>query len=431
MNYQEARLYLDELSKYGSVLGLESMRELLKRLGDPQKDLRFVHIAGTNGKGSVLAYLSTVLTQAGYRTGRYLSPHLCSVRERFQVDGQMISRENFVRHLTAVAEAAEEMAASGVGRPTYFEVGTAVAMLHFRETNCDIVVLETGLGGSLDATNVVDTSVLEIITSISRDHMEVLGDTLEKIAGEKAGIIKPHTMVVSARQEPEAARVLEKVCRARQCTLDTVELDQVLPLSRGLEEQRFTYKEWEQVRIGLTGTYQLKNAALALESILALRKLGFAISDRQVYEGMRRTVWRGRFTPIAREPTVILDGAHNEGGARELRDSLQLYFGGKKLYYIFGILKDKAYEKVIDLTAPLASRIITVEPPDNPRAMPAQDLKAAVAAVNPAVEAAGSLRDAVHRAYGLVGQEDVIVIFGSLSFLSDAEQCVLEEVARG
>lgn len=431
MNYQEARLYLDELSKYGSVLGLESMRELLKRLGDPQKDLRFVHIAGTNGKGSVLAYLSTVLTQAGYRTGRYLSPHLCSVRERFQVDGQMISRENFVRHLTAVAEAAEEMADAGVGRPTYFEVGTAVAMLHFRETNCDIVVLETGLGGSLDATNVVETSVLEIITSISRDHMEVLGDTLEKIAGEKAGIIKPHTMVVSARQEPEAARVLEEVCRARQCTLDTVDLDQVLPLSRGLEEQCFTYKGWEQVRIGLTGTYQLKNAALALESVLELRKLGFAISDQQVYEGMRRTVWRGRFTPIAREPAVILDGAHNEGGARELRDSLQLYFGGKKLYYIFGILKDKAYEKVIDLTAPLASRIITVETPDNPRAMPAQELKAAVAAVNPAVEAAGSLREAVHRAYGLAGRDDVIVIFGSLSFLSDVEQCVLEEVAHG
>ena len=431
MNYQEARLYLDELSKYGSVLGLESMRELLKRLGDPQKDLRFVHIAGTNGKGSVLAYLSTVLTQAGYRTGRYLSPHLCSVRERYQVDGQMISRENFVRHLTAAAEAAEEMAAAGVGRPTYFEVGTAVAMLHFRETNCDIVVLETGLGGSLDATNVVETSVLEIITSISRDHMEVLGDTLEKIAGEKAGIIKPHTMVVSARQEPEAARVLEEVCRARQCTLDTVDLDQVIPLSRGLEEQCFTYKGWEQVRIGLTGTYQLKNAALALESVLELRKLGFAISDQQVYEGMRRTVWRGRFTPIAREPAVILDGAHNEGGARELRDSLQLYFGGKKLYYIFGILKDKAYEKVIDLTAPLASRIITVETPDNPRAMPAQELKAAVAAVNPAVEAAGSLREAVHRAYGLAGRDDVIVIFGSLSFLSDVEQCVLEEVAHG
>lgn len=431
MNYQEARLYLDELSKYGSVLGLESMRELLKRLGDPQKDLRFVHIAGTNGKGSVLAYLSTVLTQAGYRTGRYLSPHLCSVRERFQVDGQMISRENFVRYLTAVAEAAEEMADAGVGRPTYFEVGTAVAMLHFRETNCDIVVLETGLGGSLDATNVVETSVLEIITSISRDHMEVLGDTLEKIAGEKAGIIKPHTMVVSARQEPEAARVLEEVCRARQCTLDTVDLDQVIPLSRGLEEQCFTYKGWEQVRIGLTGTYQLKNAALALESVLGLRKLGFAISDQQVYEGMRRTVWRGRFTPIAREPAVILDGAHNEGGARELRDSLQLYFGDKKLYYIFGILKDKAYEKVIDLTAPLASRIITVETPDNPRAMPAQELKAAVAAVNPAVEAAGSLREAVHRAYGLAGRDDVIVIFGSLSFLSDVEQCVLEEVAHG
>ena len=431
MNYQEARLYLDELSKYGSVLGLESMRELLKRLGDPQRDLKFIHIAGTNGKGSVLAYLSTVLTQAGYRTGRYLSPHLCSVRERFQVDGQLISREDFVRHLTAAAAVAEEMAAAGMAHPTYFEVGTAVALLYFRERKCDIVVLETGLGGTLDATNVVDTTVLEVITSISRDHMDYLGDTLEQIAGEKAGIIKPDTMVVSAPQEPEAAGVLAEVCRARRCSLHTVDSEQVIPVSCQLEEQSFDYTEWKQVKVGLAGTCQLKNAAVALESILALRKLGFQITDEQVYAGMRRTVWKGRFTPIAREPVVILDGAHNEGGARELRNSLELYFSGKKLYYIFGMLKDKEYQKVIDLTAPLAHHIITIETPDNPRAMSAQELQAVVAAVNPAVEAAGSIREAVQKACQMAGRDDVIVIFGSLSFLSGAEQCVLEEVARG
>ncbi len=431
MNYQEARLYLDELSKYGSVLGLGTMRELLKRLGDPQRDLKFIHIAGTNGKGSVLAYLSTVLTQAGYRTGRYISPHLSSVRERYQVDGALISREDFARHMTTAAAAAEAMAAEGWQHPTYFEVGTAVALLHCRAQRCDVVVLETGLGGALDATNVVDTTVLEIITSISKDHMDVLGDTLAKIAGEKAGIIKPDTVVVSAPQEPEAAGVLAEVCQARHCRLNTVDSAQVVPRSCRLEEQSFDYKDWKQVKVGLAGTCQLKNAAVALESVQALRQLGFRLPDDRVYAGMRETVWKGRFTPIAGEPVVILDGAHNEAGARELRNSLELYFAGKKLYYIFGMLKDKEYEKVVALTAPLAHHIITIETPDNPRALSAQELKETVAAVNPAVEAADSIPAAVRSACRMAGREDVIVIFGSLSFLSDAERCVLEEVACG
>ena len=197
MNYKEARVYLEQVSRYGSVLGLDNMRELLGRLGNPQNDLKFIHISGTNGKGSVLAYLSTILSGAGYRTGRYLSPTLFSYREKIQVDGEKINKESLAAHVTAIAEATRDMQEKNAGTPTIFEVETVLAFLYFKEKKCDIVVLETGMGGLLDATNIIETTVLEVLASISMDHMEFLGDTLGKIAEQKAGIIKPHTSVVS------------------------------------------------------------------------------------------------------------------------------------------------------------------------------------------------------------------------------------------
>ena len=208
MNYEEARKYLIEVTKYGSVPGLDSIRELMRRLGNPQDKLKFIHIAGTNGKGSVLAYLSTILKKAGYRTGRYVSPTLFSYRERIQVDGEMIGREDLARLTEIVRDVSEDMERDGLAHPTSFETETAVAWLYFAEKNCDIVVLETGMGGRLDATNIVQTTVLEILTSVSMDHMEFLGDTLAAIAEQKAGIIKPYTAVVSAPQEDEAMEVL-------------------------------------------------------------------------------------------------------------------------------------------------------------------------------------------------------------------------------
>lgn len=427
MNYTESQVYLDNISMFGSVFGLETIRELLKRLGNPQDTLKFIHISGTNGKGSVLAYVSTVLTKAGYRTGRYISPHIVSYRERVQVDGEWIEKEAVAKYLTIIRDVSQQMEDDGFQMPTYFEVGTALAFLYFQEKNCDIVVLETGLGGALDATNAVNTTVMEIIASIGMDHMDVLGDTLEKIAGEKAGIIKPNTIVVSAKQEPEAETVIQKVCQEKNCRLYCVEPDQIRDVVYAFGDQCFSYKKWENVRISLSGTYQVKNASLALEAIAGLREIGFAISDEQVCEGMYHTVWQGRFTQIASEPTIIIDGAHNEDAARELRSSLQLYFEGKRIFYVLGVLKDKAYPKVIELTAPLAYHIITVKTPNNPRALSAEMLREAVAVVNPSVEAAESIADAIKKLKQQVTKEDVVVIFGSLSFLGEAEQAVLEE----
>ena len=427
MNYAEARVYLDEVSKYGSVLGLENMRELLGRLGNPQDDLKFIHISGTNGKGSVLAYLSTILSGGGYRTGRYISPTLFSYRERIQVDEQKIEKESLAHHVTAIAKAIEEMKAENAGNPTAFEVETALAFLYFKEKDCDIVVLETGLGGALDATNIIKTTVMEVIAPISMDHMDFLGDTLEKIAMQKAGIIKPHTAVVSASQEPDAKKVLNHVCKENQCSMYMVDPAQITDVLYDIEEQRFSYKNWKNVKITLAGSYQILNAALALEGVEELRRLGYRLTDEQVRQGLYRAVWRGRFTLLSKNPAVIIDGAHNPGAAKELKHSLDLYFKGKDLYYIFGVFQDKDYQEVIRLTAPLAKHIITVQTPGNPRALPADELKEAVQAVNPSVEAAQSIQEAVKKSLQLAKKEDAIIIFGSLSFLGEAERAVKGE----
>ena len=427
MNYKEARVYLDEVSKYGSVLGLESMRELLRRLGDPQNELKFIHISGTNGKGSVLAYLSTILSGAGYRTGRYISPTLFSYRERIQVDGEYIEKESLACHVTAIAAAAEDMQKAGLPSPTVFEIETALAFLYFKEKRCDIVTLEVGCGGLLDATNVITTTLMEVIASISMDHTDLLGDTLAKIAAQKAGIIKPDTMVVSAQQKSEAAQVIEDTCKEQHCTLQMVDESKISNVHYGAEGQTFSYKTWENVAISLAGSYQIKNAALALEGVEALRKLGYALSDQQVREGLLHTAWRGRFTTLRRDPTVIIDGAHNPAAALELKESLERYFPGKMLYFVMGMLKDKDYAQVIDLTAPLARHIITVETPGNPRAMPARELAEAVGKVNPSVEWADSVAHGVEKALAMAGKEDAVIVFGSLSFLGEAADAVNEK----
>lgn len=428
MNYEEARVYLEKVSKYGSVLGLEAMKELLDRLGNPQDDLKFVHISGTNGKGSVLAFLSTILTEAGYHIGRYVSPTLFAYRERIQVDGEMIEKEALARHVTAIAQAAGEMEREGKPLPTIFEQETALAFLYFKERHCDLVVLETGLGGTLDATNVVKTTVLAVIASIGMDHMEFLGNTLGEIAENKAGIMKPGIPVVSAFQEPEAAEVLSRVSREKECSLHFVEPAALLETVYGYEEQSFSYKEWKHMKIFLAGSYQMQNAALALEAVEQLRTLGYVLTEDQVRTGMAKTVWRGRFTLLHKDPVVIMDGAHNPPAAKVLKDSLERYFQGRKLYFIMGVFADKDYPAVIRMMAPMAERIFTVETPDNPRALPAHKLAAAVAEVNPSVQAEASVQEAVKAAMEAAGREGVVIAFGSLSYLHLVDEAAKESV---
>lgn len=429
MNYREAREYLQDASRYGSVLGLENMKEMLERLGNPQNDLKFIHIAGTNGKGSVLAYLSTVLKEAGYRVGRYISPTLFSYRERIQVNERLIEREALARLTTDIAEVIDKMCREGKPHPTVFEIETVLGFLYFREQQCDMVVLEAGLGGLLDATNVVRTSVMEVLTSISMDHLGILGNSLEEIAQNKAGIIKPGTLVITCEQKPEAKAVIEQVCKEKGCRLRIAQMPQKGQIEYGYERQRFSYGECQDIEISLAGAYQIENAALAVEAVLGLRSLGYEISEKALRDGMKKARWKGRFTVLRKDPVFVIDGAHNRDAAKMLEESIDLYFSDKRLHYIMGVFKDKEYEEIIRLTAPRAEDIIAIETPENERALPAKDLAQAIAKVNSHVETASDIKSAVEKSMELAGKDDVILAFGSLSFLGDVTK-VLDTVRR-
>lgn len=311
------------------------------------------------------------------------------------------------------------MLAEGLGHPTTFEAETALAFLYFAEQKCDLVVLEAGMGGRTDATNVIKNTMVAVLVSISMDHMGFLGNTLAEIAENKAGIIKPGCTVVTVRQEPEAEQAVLLKARECGCPVVTVNPECSVNRRRSLFRQSFDYKAYKDVEISLSGEYQFTNAALALEIIGELCRKGCEIPEAAVRTGLRNTVWNGRFTVIAEEPYFIVDGAHNRDAAEKLRESIENYLSGYRLIYIMGVLADKEYDAVIRKTAPYASEIITVMTPDNPRALPAEELKKAASAYHPHVQAAESLSEAVEKAYGLAGKGDVILAFGSLSYLGE------------
>lgn len=416
MKEREVMEYIDSISGLGIVLGLDSIRELCRRLGDPQNALRFVHVAGTNGKGSVSAYIAEALRCGGYRVGRYISPVIFEYRERIQVNGRSITREALGRLTEQVKQVCSEMTAEGLNQPTAFEVETALGFLYWKEKECDIVVLEAGMGGLLDATNVIESTVLAVITSVSMDHMRFLGNTLEEIAAQKAGILKPGVPVVCAEQRPEVRKVIADRAAALNCPLLAAERSGITSVKYGLERQRFSYGGYSGLEISLAGKYQIENGALAVEALKVLNECGFPVAEEKLRQGLRQTAWAGRFTLVGKKPCFIVDGAHNEDAAGRLAESLEFYFTNKRIIYIMGVLKDKEYEKMIGLTHSLADQIITVTPPDNPRALPAYELAREVKKVHSGVTAVDSLEEAVEMARLLAGKEDVIIAFGTLSF---------------
>lgn len=424
MNSREALEYLESVKNLGIVPGLDSVRELCRRLGDPQDRLVFVQIAGTNGKGSTLAYLSNILRCAGYRVGKFSSPAVFEAREGIQVGRRKITQEAYAQGLTVIRRCCEEMTAEGFAHPTVFEIETALAFWYFQREHCDVALLETGMGGALDATNLVCTTLAAVLTPIGMDHMQYLGGTLQEIAKQKAGIIKPGCRVVSASQEPEAMQVIEEACREKGCALTVATREAATHVRYGLERQTFDYGGLKRLEITLAGKFQIENAVLALEAAGALGKGGFSVSERALRQGLKETVWKGRFSVIGRKPLFILDGAHNEPAAKKLAQSIEFYFTNRRILYIIGILKDKEYQRIISLTEPYADQIITVTPPDNPRAMHAYELARAVAKVHPNVTAVDSLEEAVEMSYLLAGREDVIIAFGSLSYLGKMEKIV-------
>lgn len=425
MTFGNAMDYIQSVSKKGSVLGLDTTRELLKRVGNPQEKLKFVHIAGTNGKGSALAYISTILMTAGYRTGRYISPVIYSYNEKIQVNEEPISNEAITSLVELLKEACDAMVADGFEQPTVFEIETAMAFLHFVNEGCDIAVIEVGMGGRDDSTNVIPTPLCSVLMSISLDHVGVIGNNLEEIAECKAGIIKEHSKVALYQQGDVVTNIVKERCQSQGAELTITQNEKIVVKEDSLLGQVFDYDGIENVVTHLLGEHQVKNACVAIEVMRVLREQGMNISDDDIRKGMDHTRWPGRFEVVNRRPLIIMDGAHNPDGATTLRDSVEKYLQGYTKIFVMGVLKDKDYEEIIKLTNPLANAIITINP-DNARALSDEALKDAINRLKVKdipVLAAGRIESGIEMASQIAMQLDhdrtAIVVFGSLSFLGD------------
>jgi dihydrofolate synthase/folylpolyglutamate synthase len=426
--YKSAMAYMDEKSKLGSVPGLDSVTELLKRLGNPQEDVRCLHIAGTNGKGSVFAFVQTALTKSGYRVGRYVSPTLFEYLERFQLseNGRIryMLEDRFTAILGKIAGAVSDMELDGLDSPTAFEIETAAAFLYFAEEKVDFALIECGMGGRLDATNVLERPYLSVISSISFDHMQFLGDTLDKIAWEKAGIIKKNGVCISAPQEPCVEQVLRTVCREKNAKFIIADKSQLKCREMGVDGTAFNYKG-ETYTLSMPGEYQLVNAALAIEVLQYIKRCeentAGKIKDIDIKSGLLETVWQGRFTIKSREPLIIVDGAHNEAAWNMLAETLKKYFANKKFVFITGVLKDKEYEKMADILSPIMRYAVAITP-DNPRGLKKEILQKLLTDRGVNCETADDAKVAYQKAYDWIyehGDEDTgIVVCGTLSFLS-------------
>lgn len=434
MDFTEAKAYIEEITRTKKIsLGLSTMRELLGRLGDPQDGLSFIHIAGTNGKGSTLAFVASVCVAAGYRVGRYNSPSVFSYCEKIQVNGVSIPEADAARLISRVRQVSGEMEAEGLPHPTAFETETAVSFLYFKEQGCDLVALETGMGGEGDATNVVKTTVCSVIASVSMDHMQFLGNTVEEIARVKGGIIKEGRPTVLCGQSEAVVGVVRGICHRKRSPLTVSEPEKAVLLETGLSGSRFDYKGFRKVKISLAGKYQVINACTALEVVEILRDLGYDMEENAVYEGMASVKWPGRFEKLLDRPVFLIDGAHNPEAAWRLRDSLNLYFTKKRIIYIMGILADKDYRRIAEITAPLAERIYTVTP-ENPRALSGKVLadcicgQAGAIGFTGSVQAKENVREAVRDALSQAGEDGVIVAFGSLSYLGELSKVLKESI---
>ncbi len=426
MNYTEARAYVDSTERFGIKPGLERITKMLAYVGNPQDKLKFVHVAGTNGKGSTCTMMASVLMEAGYKTGLFTSPFVIDFRERFMVDGEMISENEFAEIMTRVRTVNDLLEKSGTSL-TQFELITAVALLWFVQKECDVVVLECGLGGRLDSTNVIRKPLCSVITKISLDHTDILGDTVEKIASEKAGIIKPGCPVVLAPHQDQAAvRVIEKKCAEIGSSLivsgmDTVSVKTMLPTMSEI------YYGGLRLMIPLAGAHQFENAVTTVNAARELNERGLVISDDQIVSGIAKAKIPARFEILSHAPLVVVDGAHNPDGVEALCSSVDALLGGRSIVGIIGMLRDKAYEEALSQIIPRFDMVLTVTP-DSPRALSAKELAACAerfAGEGVSVKPVDSLKKAASIALDMTDEASAVVVCGSL-YLASAMRPVLQ-----
>lgn len=415
MTGQEAVDLIHQEAWTGRKPGLSRTLELLEKVGNPHKQLRYVHITGTNGKGSTASMIASVLAAAGLRTGLSTSPHLWKFHERFQVNGEPIPDEALGRIAERVIQAGKGMADPA----TEFELMTAVGMLYFLEADCDIVVLEVGLGGRLDSTNVIPAPEAAVITNIGLEHTAELGNTRALIAQEKAGIIKPGCNAVLYRQSREVEEVVERACREQGVPLATTAPEALEVLDSGLEGQAFTYRGKGPYHIPLLGEHQRYNALAALETLWALQRKGWNIPEEAISEGLSETVWPARLELVRRNPDILLDGGHNPQCMEALGRALRELYPGKKLIFLTGVLADKDYPAMMGEILPLAKEFYTITP-DSDRAMPAAELAAWLESRGAKATPCGTTREGVDRALAAAGPGDVVCACGSLYMIGEA-----------
>ncbi len=417
MNYNEALNYIHGTLKFGIKLGLESIETLLGLMGNPQDKLKYVHVAGTNGKGSTVAFISSVLIEAGFKVGIFTSPSLERFNERIKINNDEINGDDLARITSFVKEKVDIMISEYNVYPTEFEIVTAITFEYFYEMKCDIIVLEVGLGGRFDATNVIKESLVSVITAISYDHMDKLGDTLEKIAFEKAGIIKFGSDVVAFSQKDSVLEVVSQVCKEKNAELFTVGFQSVKMGVYSIEGQEFELNNLSSLKISLLGEHQIKNAVVAVRALEILRGKGYEISEDSIRKGLANTKWPGRLEVLSKQPVFLIDGAHNGEGAEVLADVLKAYFPGKKILFIIGALKDKDIASIVTPTLPIASEYITVTPDSN-RALSSKDMAEFLLKYCKNVSVSDTIEEAVKTSLTRINSDvDVICAYGSLYYI--------------
>ena len=421
MNYQSTLDYIHNVKWQGSKPGLERTQALLKALGNPENSLKFIHVAGTNGKGSTAACMASVLQEAGYRTGLYTSPYIIRFNERMQVNGRQITDGE----LEAITDEIRPFADAMADSPTEFELITALAMKYFLYQKCDIVILEVGMGGELDSTNVIDTPEAAVITAIGLDHTKDLGETLPEIASAKAGIIKEDGDVVIYGSDESVETVFTNKCREKNARLIRTDFGRLKIHGFDLDACSFDFLPYRDIRMPLVGTYQPYNAALAVTVLELLRSKGYQISDDQIIAGLGKVRWKGRFEVLRRDPVFVLDGAHNPHGIEATATSLSNHFRGKEIVFLIGVMADKDVAGMMKWIAPMAKSFVTVRPP-NPRAMTPEALADLLKTFGEPTIPCSSIPEGVREAVRQAGPAGIVCALGSLYFSGDVRAAVEE-----
>lgn len=422
MDYAKALDYIHSLSKFGSKPGLDRVSRLVSLAGNPQKDLKFIHIAGTSGKGSTASFCASILKEAGYKVGLYTSPYVLDFRERFQVGGELIEKEEFCSLVERLVPLVEEINRGGE-IITEFEFNTALSFLYFKEQKCDVVVLEVGMGGRFDATNVIENPLVSVITSIGLDHVDFLGDTIDKIAFEKCGIIKNGCPVVSyPMQKEEAKEVIAKVCEQRNSPLSIPSLDALSDVEISVGSSQFSF-EGERYAVNMAGEHQIYNAITAITAVKNLGKFGFDIDAKSIKRGVEAVTCPARLEVISEKPLIIIDGAHNADKVKALYSYTKQFSG--RIVSVCGMLKDKDYSLAASLIAPLCKSIVTVTP-DNPRALSAEALAEVLVPYCKNCTPAPSVSEGAKLAFDLLKEGDVLLCWGSLYIAGEVRQTILQ-----